>query len=548
MFLSNSTAPTPGEVRLQLARLLEREDFKVSPRLKKFLSFVVEETLSGNAANIKAYTIAVSAFGRSENFDSQLDPIVRIEAGKLRKALEIYFFSHPEDPVRILIPKGAYVPAFSYAAPGEFPEPGEETQEPGAMAAAMPPERAQERIQEREERPVLMVLPISLRGNDEGPASFLAGLTDNLIAQIQSNEVVHILEAPPQYAAAGDQLNIVHLARKEGARFVLHGQAQTTGAFIRLYMAVTDAQKGFRIWTEKYDYPLDYDNLLSIQDDFVRKIFSTVMDSMGIISRTLVQEANYLPRDELGVYEATLRYIGWVTSFSRESYDRSKEALELNVGKDPYNPILLAQLSDICASDYQFAFNKIPNNLEQALNLAKKALLIDPNCHAAVLAKALYFFLTKDRQQLELILKDFPGQSGANPYVKASVGLFIGMAVDLEAGKSIIEQAVAQNPYQPSCYNVVPLMYHFSRGDYAEALKFAVRINAPACVWDPMLLAAVYAMLGQTDEARKAAQRLLELEPQFAIKREQILFGLLFEEKLAAMVRTGLGKAGISGA
>ena len=67
-----------------------------------FLRYIVEEALAGRADRIKAYNIATAVFGRDEEFDPQSDPIVRVEAGRLRRALERYYLTAgQDDPVRI---------------------------------------------------------------------------------------------------------------------------------------------------------------------------------------------------------------------------------------------------------------------------------------------------------------------------------------------------------------------------------------------------------------------------------------------------------------
>lgn len=107
--------PGSGDYRLQaLARLLSCEHFRASERNKRFLKFVVEETVSGRAGRIKAFTVAVDVFGRDSNFDASVDPIVRIAAGHLRRALDDYYATHGRnDPVRISLPLGTYVPTFT---------------------------------------------------------------------------------------------------------------------------------------------------------------------------------------------------------------------------------------------------------------------------------------------------------------------------------------------------------------------------------------------------------------------------------------------------
>ncbi|CAN7297723.1 hypothetical protein LJR090_002173 [Bosea sp. LjRoot90] len=105
------------QIRAQLDRVLASDIFRSAPQLTAFLSYVVEQALAGRAGELKGYTIAVEAFGRSADFDPQSDPIVRVEAGRLRKALNLYFAADGvRDPVRIAIPVGAYVPSFSWLA------------------------------------------------------------------------------------------------------------------------------------------------------------------------------------------------------------------------------------------------------------------------------------------------------------------------------------------------------------------------------------------------------------------------------------------------
>ena len=84
-------------------------------RRREMLSYIVEETLAGRSAQIKATTIAIAVFDRGTDFDQQSDPVVRLEARKLRRDLDNYYASAGwEDPLRIEVPKGAYVPKFSW--------------------------------------------------------------------------------------------------------------------------------------------------------------------------------------------------------------------------------------------------------------------------------------------------------------------------------------------------------------------------------------------------------------------------------------------------
>jgi len=96
-----------------LHRVVASRDFVNSERKRRFLKFVVQETLAGRADRIKAYSIALDAFDRDPSFNPLADPVVRIEAGRLRRCLEHYYLGEgAADRIRITIPKGGYVPQF----------------------------------------------------------------------------------------------------------------------------------------------------------------------------------------------------------------------------------------------------------------------------------------------------------------------------------------------------------------------------------------------------------------------------------------------------
>jgi hypothetical protein len=108
-----AVAPTDDQVQAALAKALKSSEFQSAPQLRAFLGFVVHATLNKEQEKIKGYTIAVEALGRPDDFNPVVDPIVRVEAARLRRRLEKYYAgSGTEDPFRIAIPKGSYAPVF----------------------------------------------------------------------------------------------------------------------------------------------------------------------------------------------------------------------------------------------------------------------------------------------------------------------------------------------------------------------------------------------------------------------------------------------------
>ncbi|MGB6193584.1 MAG: hypothetical protein WBF42_14040, partial [Terracidiphilus sp.] len=108
---SSVPAPVRAQVREQLDRLLAHSLFANSKRYPALLAYVVEQTLLGNAADLKERSIGIEVFGRAPTYDANADPIVRITAGEVRKRLSQYYYGHAHRSELVIeLPIGSYVP------------------------------------------------------------------------------------------------------------------------------------------------------------------------------------------------------------------------------------------------------------------------------------------------------------------------------------------------------------------------------------------------------------------------------------------------------
>src|SRR5260370_18059454 len=89
---ASSASKIPRELVLKhLAAVLRSPEFADSPRLSRFLKYVVEQTLEGHAADLKEYRVGVDVFDRPASYDPKTDPVVRVEARQLRFSLAAYY-------------------------------------------------------------------------------------------------------------------------------------------------------------------------------------------------------------------------------------------------------------------------------------------------------------------------------------------------------------------------------------------------------------------------------------------------------------------------
>ena len=102
---------TPDEIRAQLHRILASRAFASSPRMSRFVQFSVEEMLAGRSDELKETTIGLAVFDRPPDYDPRLDPIVRVEARRVREKLSRYYETDGRDDAIVIdLPRGGYAP------------------------------------------------------------------------------------------------------------------------------------------------------------------------------------------------------------------------------------------------------------------------------------------------------------------------------------------------------------------------------------------------------------------------------------------------------
>ncbi len=114
MFQSQPAGVPEAAIREEIAAILASAPFANAIRSRRFLEYVVEQTLAGQQDSIKEFTIAVEVFGRKDSYDSREHSAVRVEAARLRSRLRQYYEGPGrQDRVIVDLPKGGYVPTFS---------------------------------------------------------------------------------------------------------------------------------------------------------------------------------------------------------------------------------------------------------------------------------------------------------------------------------------------------------------------------------------------------------------------------------------------------
>lgn len=235
------------DIREAVDRLCSDRRFARSERLSRFLRYTVEERLRGCAALLKESSVGRAVFDRPAGYDPRLDPVVRVEATKLRARLEDYYRTDgAADRVVIFYPKGGYVPVFRGA--------GDRDEQPAPPSTVA----------------VLPFADLSMPPAALSPEAFVLELT-RLMAQNASLRVVSRTSA---MAWQGRPEDIRLIAKKLGAAVVMEGAYWESRGRLRVLAQLVDGQAGTYFWSEEFETETAerHDMLARVADEAGRRI------------------------------------------------------------------------------------------------------------------------------------------------------------------------------------------------------------------------------------------------------------------------------------
>ena len=530
-------AASLDEVREELDRVLSSPEFKASKRRKRFLRFVVEESMSGKADTIKAYTIAVSVFGRGPDFNPQLDPIVSVEAGRLRRALEHYYLTAGmNNALRIDIPKGTFAPRFyrkdalstklkkMHSGQGQVDETTE----------SIPPM----------DGPRIAVIVFDNLSKEEGQDFFATGISAHLVANLAQFKEFVVVGPLLRERLENPNLSLNAIGQKYGVQFVISGSVQRRGKRIRVIAKLLDAESAANIWVKQFDRDLTDSDQYEIEDEITQQITATLADRTGIISRILVKKTNKKAFSSLSAFEAVLKMYHWNIVLTKEAFQDAWESLEIAVEKSPNDALAKAWLADIYASDYLSEIGLVKDRMAKAEKLAREAVALDPDCQDARWVMGFVHFL---RRRPENFVKEFEAALAINTHSAVTLaiyGLFLPGLGEWERGVELIEKARLLNPQLTTQYYIPTSLNYYRKGEYDRAYRESLLIKTPGLFWEPLIRAAILGKLGRTDDAQPYLQKLITMQPTFKDRGRHLIRRLLYSGKNVDMVYEGLQKAG----
>jgi adenylate cyclase len=392
------------------------------------------------------------------------------------------------------------------------------------------------------DKPSIAVLPFVNLSEDPKQEYFSDGLTEEIITALSKVPKVFVIARNSTFSYKGKPVKVNQIAEELGVRYVLEGSVRKAEDRVRITAQLIDAIKGHHLWAERYDR--DLKDIFAIQDEITKEIIASLQSKL-----METQQAAFLAKgtDNLQAYLKWLQANEYFLKVNKDDNVLARQKAEEAIALDPDYVAAITTLAWAHAVGARFRWSKSPKqSLVRAEELAAKAITLDDTYSDAHRLWG-YIYLQK-RQYDEAIAAQEKAVALTPNWASALAHLGMGLvyACMPEEGIRELQKAIRLNPLPPTYYFFKLGRAYRMTGQYDEAISAFKKAlhGSPNSLGAWIGLASTYSLLGQEEEAREAAAKVLKIHPKFS--SERFIYSLPFKNQSEnERVIDALQKAGL---
>ncbi len=363
------------------------------------------------------------------------------------------------------------------------------------------------------EKPSLAVLPFTNMSGDPEQEYFADGITEDIITDVSRISGLFVIARNSCFTYKNQSVDIKDVGKRFGVRHVLEGSVRRVGMRVRINVQLIDAESGGHVWADRYDR--DLEDIFLVQDEVTRKIVQTLEVTLTGSERARREARGKIDSE---AYDYLIRGKSCILQFSPAALAEARAMLQRALDIDPTMAQGYAYLAVVDCARYANGWNDRIEELEQALELARKACEVDPLeaiGHNA-LAVTLLWLRRLDEAEAEArrAIELDPNSSEAH----AVLGNALHFGGKHEEAIESLKQALRLDPGFNLWMHAQGRVL-FSVGRYAEAEAMFKRrlIHMPASDVSRAYLASLYGHTNRPEQARQVWSELVAINPEYTI-------------------------------
>ncbi|SEE27755.1 adenylate cyclase [Rhizobiales bacterium GAS191] len=365
------------------------------------------------------------------------------------------------------------------------------------------------------DKPSLAVLPFHNLSGDSDQEYFADGMVEEIITALSRFRQLFVIARNSSFTYKGRAVDVKQIGRELGVRYVLEGSVRKSGNRVRIIGQLIDASTGAHLWADRFDGELD--DVFELQDQMTASVVGAITPRL---EQAEIERARIKPTENLNAYDLYLRALPHYYAFTRTGNDEALGLLRRAIKLDPDYAVAkaFAAYCILQRANQGYTESQSQTEIDESIRLAREALDAgrdDPR--VLPLAGTVLAVLAQDWETAIIALDRALSLNSNSAQVWRMSGWVRVSAGDLRTGAEHLSHAIHLSPRDPDITRALTGLglANMMAGDYDEALKFGRQAlqEMPRNVIAHRVVAASLALLGRTEEARKAMRALLAVAP-----------------------------------
>jgi len=366
------------------------------------------------------------------------------------------------------------------------------------------------------DKPSIAVLPFTNMSGDPSQEYFSDGMTEQIINGLCKVSNLFVIGRNSSFVYKGKSIGTKLIAKELGVKYILEGSVQRAGGRVRITAQLIDAITDYHMWSETYDR--DLEDIFALQDEITMKLIYAMEINLTAGKQARLWEGG---TTNIQAYDRLMRGNDCLSRNNEKDNKQAQQFYKEAISIDEAYAMPYGMLGFTHIFDLLYRWSKAPlQSFEEAEKNIEKALALNDSLD---MAHSLLGWIYLFKRQHDMAIKEGERAIELNPNgaeAHAQLAFILCLSDETELAIKLLKRAFRLNPIPPPHFYIILAMAYRNNGQYEKAIELSEKglVGNPDQLTVYLTLAASYYLLGQTEEAHKAVEEVLRIDPNFSLE------------------------------